>query len=92
MNDSVYYKRLILKSNKSPKEWELLKEFCQKNNQISLFEELYDFQVNKKKDSCKTSSFWENLGVSVFQTVNYSNPDKELVDVTGFILRGGRKI
>jgi hypothetical protein len=64
---------LLKKKKKNSHDWEKLEDFCCKNGfSDELFE--YKYSIFKKKrnnyNKIKTSSFFDNLGVSVFGSVH----------------------
>ncbi|MDY0277839.1 MAG: hypothetical protein RBQ97_07120 [Acholeplasma sp.] len=73
MDNSESIKRIITKKNKNSTEWKILEDFCRDNDYLDEFFE-YKFNLFVKKTNkssyIKTSSFFENLGVTIFNSVH----------------------
>jgi CRISPR/Cas system CMR-associated protein Cmr5 small subunit len=73
LDNSESIKRIITKKTKNSTEWKILEDFCRENDYLDEFFE-YKFSSYIKKPNkssyIKTSSFFENLGVTIFNSVH----------------------
>ena len=71
-NDAFYIRALIMKKCKTNEDWDRIKEYCIRTNNLEAFKEYKEddyARYHRKTGGYKRNTFWDNYGISCFEEV-----------------------